>query len=188
MPLASLFNLQYYGSASASMVGELPIIESELTISGLASANIDVVITNLTPNLKLTRLVNSPVEFTGLGELHQAIPKGRAKALLDISIGANPSAFDIAQAVWNSNASALNIIGTMGELLNGAGSAGNPWISNIEGTYTAGDILKLMVSVLVGKTSISGSTVTFRDINDTKDRVVAEMTNSERTTVTKDIS
>lgn len=59
---------------------------------------------------------------------------------------------------------------------------------NIEGTYTGKEILRLLASVMAGKTSISGSTATFRDINDTKDRVIATMTGSERTTVTKDVT
>lgn len=98
-------------------------------------------------------------------------------------IGDRPSAEDIAQAVWGSLAAGLNTAGTMGELLNSAGAGGNPWVANIEGTYTAGDILKIMVAVLAGKTNIAGNTVTFRDINDTTDRVEATMTDSERTTV-----
>ena len=46
------------------------------------------------------------------------------------------------------------------------------------------DILKVLLSVMAGKTSIAGSTVTFRNNEDTLDRVVATMTDSERTAIT----
>lgn len=92
----------------------------------------------------------------------------------------------IASAVWSAIASANNNAGTMGEKLNDAGSASNPWTETIEGTYTAAEIMRIVLSVLAGKTNIDGTTVTFRDINDTKDRVTAEMTGSERTSITLD--
>jgi hypothetical protein len=115
----------------------------------------------------------------------------KGKSSLEATIYVNQSEATVKQivtAIWEALAVEYSNPGTMGELLNAAGAGGNPWISNIEGTYTAGDILKLMVSVLAGKTTIAGNVVTFRDINDTKDRVVAKMIGSERTTVTKDIS
>ena len=44
----------------------------------------------------------------------------------------------------------------------------------------------VLAAVAAGKTTIASNVVTFRDVNDTKDRVVATMTGSERTTVVKD--
>lgn len=65
------------------------------------------------------------------------------------------------------------------------------WNKLIEGSYSTGDVLKLLSAVAAGKTTIvdlggGQATVTFRDINDTTDRVVADMTGSERTNVTID--
>jgi hypothetical protein len=77
------------------------------------------------------------------------------------NIGADPSADDIAQAVAGLK---------------------------IEGDYTMRDLLRIMSAVLAGKTNITGSTATFRNLQDTKDRVEATMTGSERTTITLDIS
>ena len=59
----------------------------------------------------------------------------------------------------------------------------------VEGGYTVEDILKLLSAVAAGKTTIidlggGDATVTFRDIEDTRNAVVADMTGSERTTVT----
>jgi len=52
---------------------------------------------------------------------------------------------EIVDAVWNALASEYNIGGTMGEKLNGAGSAGNPWTTDLSAyntANTAGKILK----------------------------------------------
>jgi hypothetical protein len=67
------------------------------------------------------------------------------------------------------------------------------WNSLLEGSYTAKGLLRLIAAVNAGKTDITdlgggSATVTFRDLNDTKTRVTASMTGSERTTVTKDAS
>lgn len=66
------------------------------------------------------------------------------------------------------------------------------WAKALEGTYTAGDIMRLLSAVAAGKSTIvdlggGAATVTFRDINDIADRVEADMTDSERTTVTLDL-
>lgn len=87
--------------------------------------------------------------------------KGKMSATLDA--GARPSAFDIAQ----------EIVGT-----------------SADGSVTIGQAFKLLLAVLVGKVSgAGGSTITFRDVDDTKNRVVANVdANGNRTAVTKDVS
>jgi hypothetical protein len=50
----------------------------------------------------------------------------------------------IANAVWNAVAASLNASGTMGELMNAAGAAADPWLTELPGAYasgTAGDII-----------------------------------------------
>jgi hypothetical protein len=61
----------------------------------------------------------------------------------------------------------------------------------VEGTLTLEQILRILVAVAVGKSEITdlgggSATVVFRDTNDAKDRVTADMLNSERVTVTVD--
>jgi hypothetical protein len=62
----------------------------------------------------------------------------------------------------------------------------------IDGTYTLSDILKILVAVAAGKSDIDTAgpdpVVTFRDLNDTLDRITATMAGSERATVTIDVS
>jgi hypothetical protein len=64
------------------------------------------------------------------------------------------------------------------------------WSSILETGYTAEELMRLLAAVAVGKTDIDTSgpnpIVTFRDLNDTKDRVTATMSGSERATVIKD--
>ena len=62
-------------------------------------------------------------------------------------IGASPSADDIAQAVWMSVASGLNVSGTMGAKMNGAASAGDPWSTTLPGTYTTGEAGKILADM-----------------------------------------
>jgi hypothetical protein len=71
--------------------------------------------------------------------------------------------------------------------------AGEVFATKLEGEYSMRDIMKLMSAVSFGKSTIVDlgggiATVTFRDINDTVDRVEADMTSSERTNVTKNLS
>jgi hypothetical protein len=66
------------------------------------------------------------------------------------------------------------------------------WNAALDGTVSAAEIMRLLAAVAGGKTTIVDlggglATVTFRDLNDTTDRVVADMTDSERTSVTRDL-
>lgn len=61
----------------------------------------------------------------------------------------------------------------------------------VESGITVEEVLRILLAVAAGKTAITDlggglATVKFRDTNDTKDRLTASMTGSERTTVTLD--
>lgn len=59
----------------------------------------------------------------------------------------------VAQAVWSALAGQFNDSGTMGEALNGAGAAGNPWLADLNG-YTqeqAGGVVKIILALLQNK-------------------------------------
>jgi hypothetical protein len=69
----------------------------------------------------------------------------KGKASLECEILVNEGAANaqtIAAAVWNAEAADFNTSGTMGEKLNDAGSAGNPWTDTT--TYGAGTKGKLL--------------------------------------------
>lgn len=149
MPLASLFALQWYGPACGAMTDTEPAIEVELPIKGRARGTVEEQISLPVPFLKGTRLVNSPLLVDGLGQLEQALPKGRARGALSVSIGAIPSAFDIAQAVLNAAAASYNIPNTIGAKINSAGSGSSPQDiadavldANLDDHQTAGSVGK----------------------------------------------
>lgn len=139
--------LIYYGPGCGAMVDTAPAETPVMGLSGVGRLAEAVQIVLPTPNLKATRLVNAPLAVQGEGQVVQALPKGRARALLTVNIGATPSAFDNAQA-------------TLGEL--------------VEPGYTLRDTLRLMAAVLLGKVSgADANAPVFRDVNDTKARVSA---------------
>jgi hypothetical protein len=77
------------------------------------------------------------------------------------------------------------------ETVSTSGSSSDPWTKVIENGFTAEQMLRLISSVLIGKTQIvpgapGEATVYFRDIADTKDRVGAAMVGSERTGIALD--
>jgi len=116
-----------------------------------------------------------------------------ATAFMEASAGgATPlSPEGLAAAVWGALASDFNDVGTMGEKLNDAGSASNPWTEVIEAGYTAAEILKLIAAYAVGKTVIvdnggGNADVTFKGIDGLTNRIVAEVQDSERIGVVLD--
>jgi hypothetical protein len=171
---------------------DLVDVDESVGVSGYGKIYGDTLVSVL-DSVKATRLVNSPIQTLVVVTGDGGTPKGRARIVYVVDIAASPSAYDIAQAVWAATAAGFNTAGTMGEKLNDAGSASNPWTEVIESGYTAAEILRLLAAVSFGKTNIvdnggGSATVTFRDLADTKDRVDADMVGSERQTVTLDAS
>lgn len=86
--------------------------------------------------------------------------------------------------------------GSMSASITAAGSAlttanvGNAVLdalNGVEDDWTLRQALRIILAALGGKVSISGSTVTFRDVNDTTDRITATTDeNGQRTVVTLD--
>ena len=71
----------------------------------------------------------------------------------------------------------------------GGGGTSNMWEQIIDGSYTAEQIMRMLASVMAGKSTIvdngdNTAIVIFRDLNDTTDRVTAEMEGSERVNIT----
>jgi len=171
-----------------------------LIVSGSGSATIDFSVTGTILSVA-SASGTAEITFTPTGLIGaQAGISGSASATLtptaNISaigymsgLSTNETEFSaaaLANAVWTASAAAYNETGTMGEKLNDAGSGSNPWTEIIESGLSAAEILRIILSVQAGKTDITGSTVTFRDVADTKDRVTATMTGSERTSITID--
>ena len=90
------------------------------------------------------------VTMVGIGTL-TASPKGTGEMVLDIYVNQSQATVDqIVAAVWSALAAEYNESGTMGEKLNGAGSVGDPWTTDLTGyntADTAGKIVKQIKSL-----------------------------------------
>jgi hypothetical protein len=153
------------------------IANMQATLSGVGTLNPGI---NAAYNMYCTMI--------GVGNL---TPDLKAKAWMwaTMDAGSRPSAFDIAQEIWQAQASQYNSSGTMGSKVNSSGSSGNPWTQVVEGSMSTLEAIRIMLSVLIGKTTIikganGSATVKFRNVSDTKDKVTANMTESSRTNIT----
>lgn len=200
-----------YGAMGVAAVGSVSVVvtvadaDGQLISSGTGSVNIVVTVGNalLTASLNGTGSANATVTTNNplLGALASII----ASSLSSVSGSLTPYAIgqmigsnltggaltetSIASAVWSSTASSYNSAGTMGEKLNGAGSAGNPWTQVIDSGLTAAQVMKIILAVQTGKSTIvdhggGTATIVFKDKAGTADVVTADMTGSARTTVT----
>lgn len=134
MPLASLFALQYYGKAMASAIDQ---IDNEEVLAAKkwqrANSSDQVAVDTVS---RATEVIGQPfTDQVVVDTVSQA--KNRSRVNLNDSIGASPSEYDIAQAVWLIAASAINYAGTAGAKLNSAGSGGAVSMLNTE----TGDII-----------------------------------------------
>lgn len=135
-------------SVSGSLVG---MINGACSINGAA-----------TIVAALTGLKNSPCTMHGSGSF-TASAKGNGSIKMTVSIGAQPSAFDIAQAVWGMD-------------------------NGIETGWTPRQVMRIVAAVMAGKVSGAGANApVFRSIGDTKPRVTAVTDASgDRTSITLD--
>lgn len=191
-------------AAQASLVGL-----GTLSATGL---NVLQAVALLTGNGDLSAQARATIDaqasLTGLGILF-----GIASARQIVSASAALSGQGSIDATWSALAglvSTLQGTGTIGaapyapgtlaanitslDPLSPGALADRVWNGTaIEGAFTAAQLLKLVSAVLAGKTNIvdlggGNATVTFRDVNDLRNRLVASMTGSQRTSITKDVA
>ena len=185
-----LYSLQWYGPGCGAVNPADNLGTLSAGIKGYAKQTATIEGVGSIPAAHVTGLKNSPAIITGTGEIITANPKGNGKISASVFIGFKPSAFDIAQAVLNAETDSYNIPDTIGSKINAAGAGGDPWASEIVTDYSAKETLRIILAVLAGKTlGARTKRITFRDINDTKDRVVVDFdTTGNRSGVTVDVS
>lgn len=77
------------------------------------------------------------LSLSGVGSMTLA-PSGTGEMVLDIYVNQSQATVDqIVAAVWSALASEYDVAGTMGEKLNGAGTAGDPWTADLT-SYASG--------------------------------------------------
>ena len=119
------------GELTGSMVGTIQMA-ADLAGSG-----------DITGSLNM--LSGMVANLAGSGALTSDL-KGTLSMAADIYVNSGAATTqELVDAIWNALAAEYNLTGTMGEAMNGAGSAGNPWITDLSGyntANTAGKILK----------------------------------------------
>lgn len=120
------------GGLTASVIGQL---EASATLAGSG-----------TLTGAQSALAGMVAALTGTGLLSDAQQQALGEMTANIYVNQSEATVQqIVDAVWNAIAAEYNLTGTMGEALNGAGGAGNPWITDLSGyntANTAGKILK----------------------------------------------
>lgn len=112
------------GVISANMVG---VVQMAADLVGTGS---------VTSGLSL--LANCVASLIGTGAVSATL-RGDLYMSADIYVSAaTASVQEMVYAVWNAIAADYNNSGTMGEKLNGAGSAGDPWTTDLTGYNTDG--------------------------------------------------
>lgn len=99
------------------------------------------------------------------------VPYGIGFMVADSTEVSEFSAANLASAVWNATAASYNSANTMGEKLNDAGSAANPWTEVIESGYTATEVLRILLAYTAGAVTGGPSAPEFKSLDGTKTRI-----------------
>ena len=126
--------------------------------------------------------------LTGSGTTAGSTATGTGALSADIVVtGSGLTTAGIASAVWAAIATANDDPGTMGEKLNDAGGASNPWTEVIESGYTAAQILRLIAAAVQGDaTGLENGSPTFKGLDGTTDRIEATYSSGTRTVTNRD--
>lgn len=158
----------------------------EATIVGLLNMSIDLEGSG-DLSADLFGIASMLIALEGSGDLDATIAAYGNMEIDIVVTGTGLTTANVGQAVWSALAASNDEAGTMGEKLNDAGSAANPWTEVITGSYTAADILKILSAVVAGKSSGHPLAPIFRDIIDSKDSVSGTVdANGNRTNVNID--
>lgn len=91
--------------------------------------------------------------LSGSGAATATIRATGALAAAIVVTGDALTSANVGAAVWSAPTTANDIAGTMGEKLNDAGSAGNPWATVIESGLTAEQVLRIIAAAVAGESS-----------------------------------
>lgn len=128
--LSAVATLQGIGGLSASVVGKLDAaatLAGDSDMSGALGALAGAIAT-----------LNGTSEFSG-----DIIAKANVSADIYVNQG-TATVNEIVRAVWSALAAEFNESGTMGNKLNGAGNAGDPWTTDLDSYITEGTAGKIL--------------------------------------------
>ena len=167
------------GTASFTISVNSPILGAEASLVGEALITISTNTPAMYPLDDTSPLRTASATFAFSGSLVSYALGHMEGSTVDTSTITNES---VAAAVWSALAAAYNDAGTMGEKLNGAGSAGNPWTEVIESGFTAAQILRLLAAHAAGSAAnLEGSNPSFTGLDGTTTRIQATYSGGTRT-------
>ena len=136
MPIASLANLQWNGTASAAMVDFVSTDEDVAAKLNLRANSTTTVI--VLDSVKATRLFGQPFSDQVVVTVTIAAPKKTMRVNMVANVAAQPTAFDVAQAIGAMQLAGFTAAGSAGKAWQDAGSAGNPWSADLSSNNTDG--------------------------------------------------
>lgn len=127
--------------------------------------------------------LNATVDMTGSGDLEANLSGLGNMVIAMLGVG------DLEATISAFGEMTIDIVVT-GTGLSTANVGQAVWAEVLESGFTAEELMRLISAALAGKVSgAAGTTVTIRDINDTKNRIVATVdADGNRTAVTKDVT
>lgn len=128
---------------TASLVGVVAL-QSSLSGTGSLTAGLNVI---AFMNAGLNGSGTLTADIKGILSMEAAIYVNQSEATVQ----------QIVDAVWNALAADFNTAGTMGNKLNSAGSAGDPWSTDLPGTYTADQAGAILLAYLKKIKAISSA-------------------------------
>lgn len=175
------------GQLVVSAVGSTSVaFTAAANLAGALSAQGAASFAFTVPNATLGAIVNAQGSAPITWSL-SATPRAIGNLSGDITPFTELSPQSLADAVWSALANAYTASGTMGELLNSAGSAADPLLGTVEGTLTLRDVQRILLAVAAGNaTGLEGSSMVFKSQDGTKDRVEASYTTGDRTVTSID--
>jgi hypothetical protein len=191
-------------TGSTSITFTVPPADLQLVVSASGSTSITF---STTADLAgaLAAQGSTSISFTVPPATLGAIIDAQGNAPITWSLSATPRAIGVlsgditpftelspqslSAAVWQALASAYNTPGSMGELLNSAGSAADPLLGTVEGTLTLRDVQRILLAVAAGDaTGLEGSAMVFKSRDGTKNRIEATYSSGDRTVDTLDVT
>lgn len=132
---ASLFG-NAYQTAGLTGWGSITNANSSAITGLLASAVLTGSGFIVSASTQLGALAGAVAGLTGIGYISMAIPDADGTIAALISTATTLSPENLSAAVWNAVSADFNDSGTMGNKVNSAASAGDPWSTVLPGSYT----------------------------------------------------
>lgn len=135
------------GQITNANMGLIVSMVSTLTGTGQITNAQGAAILNMVASLTGTGSIDTPIlgaiigmvcDISGTGQVTGSTLTGKGWMTADVTPFTELSPQSLAASLWNALATSYNEAGTMGEKLNAAGTAGDPWTTNIPGSYVAG--------------------------------------------------